>query len=521
MHQRISRRTDKRATATLSTLAAALLTCAVPSAHAGSTIDLGADTTLDYTFTLSYGLGMRTRAPSGNLLTPANINGDDGDRNFAKNKLIENQVSLLGEVNLKHDDWGVFVRADTFYDQAYRRPNYNDAPGTVNQSGQYNNFTSDARYWSGGHTTLLAAYAYNTFRIGATSLNVKVGDQVVAWGESLFFANIAGAQGPADATKSYMAGAEVKDILLPVPQISTQWQITPNFSVLGYYQFAFQQNKLTAPGTYWSYSDVTGPGAQFIIGPGGTLIPRGPDEKPSASNQWGIGARFRVLGDTELGLYYLHYNDMNPSVVTTYFPTLQYQQTYFSNIKLTGASFSTQVGPVNVAGEVSYRQGAAVLVNTPTGPQSTRANVLQTNLSGIYSIGPSFLANSQSLIGELTYVHAGSISELDGSTTLANSRNALAMEIAWTLSYKNVFNGWDLDVPLTYTHDLTGTSPLAGALGSLTGQGDHRVTAGVTFTRLSNLQLSLVYAKFLGSPNPVTRPLADRDYVLATATYHF
>ena len=95
------------------------------------------------------------------------------------------------------------------------------------------------------------------------------------------------------------------------------------------------------------------------------------------------------------------------------------------------------------------------------------------------------------------------------------------MEIAWTLSYKNVFNGWDLDVPLTYTHDLTGTSPLAGALGSLTGQGDHRVTAGVTFTRLSNLQLSLVYAKFLGSPNPVTRPLADRDYVLATATYHF
>ncbi|WP_423381195.1 DUF1302 domain-containing protein [Burkholderia sp. LMG 32019] len=225
MHQRISRRTDKRATATLSTLAAALLTCAVPSAHAGSTIELGADTTLDYTFTLSYGLGMRTRAPSGNLLTPANINGDDGDRNFAKNKLIENQVSLLGEVNLKHDDWGVFVRADTFYDQAYHRPNYNDAPGTVNQSGQYNNFTSDARYWSGGHTTLLAAYAYNTFHIGSTSLNVKVGDQVVAWGESLFFPNIAGAQGPSDATKSYMAGAEVKDILLPVPQISTQGRV--------------------------------------------------------------------------------------------------------------------------------------------------------------------------------------------------------------------------------------------------------------------------------------------------------
>ena len=116
---------------------------------------------------------------------------------------------------------------------------------------------------------------------------MKVGDQVVAWGESLFFPNIAGAQGPSDATKSYMAGAEVKDILLPVPQISTQWQITPNFSLLGYYQFSYQQNRLTAPGTYWSYSDVTYPGAQFIIGPGGMIIPRGPDDKPSARNQWG------------------------------------------------------------------------------------------------------------------------------------------------------------------------------------------------------------------------------------------
>src|SRR5260370_42375420 len=89
--------------AVLAAASAATLTTFATPAYAGDTINLGADTTLDYTFTLGYGLGMRTRAPSGNLLTPGNINGDDGDRNFAKNKLIENQVSLLGEVNLKHD----------------------------------------------------------------------------------------------------------------------------------------------------------------------------------------------------------------------------------------------------------------------------------------------------------------------------------------------------------------------------------------------------------------------------------
>ncbi|QIE26834.1 hypothetical protein SBC1_38900 (plasmid) [Caballeronia sp. SBC1] len=506
--------------AVLAVTAVGAATLASP-ACAGDTINLGVDTTLDYTFTLGYGLGMRTRAPSGNLLTPENINGDDGDRNFAKNKLIENQVSLLGEVNLKHDDWGVFVRADTFYDQAYQHSNYNNAPGTVNHGGTYNDFTEQAQYWSGGHTQLLAAYAYNTFRFGGTSLNVKVGDQVVAWGESVFFPNIAGAQGPADATKSFVAGAEVKDILLPVPQISTQWQIAPNFSLLGYYQFAFEPNDLTAPGSYMSYTDVVGPGAEYIIGPGGIHIPQGNDIRPGNSGQWGLGARWRVFGDTEVGAYYLHYNDMNPNVVTTYFPTLQYQEKYFDNIKLTGLSFSTDLNGVNVAGETSYRQGAAVLVNTPAGPTATRGDVWQSNLSAIYSLGPTFLAASQTLVGEISYVHAGNITPEMGSAQLTNTRNSAAFEVAWTLSYKNVFNGWDLDVPLTYADDFTGKSALAGGLGSMTGVGDHRVTVGVNFTRLSNLKLALVYAKFLGTPDPTNRPLADRDYVLATATYSF
>ncbi|WP_153099549.1 DUF1302 domain-containing protein [Paraburkholderia hayleyella] len=490
-------------------------------AYAGDTINLGTDTTLDYTFTLGYSLGMRTRAPSGNLLTPANANGDDGERNFGRNKPIENQVSLLGEVNLKHDDWGVFVRANVFYNQAYHRPNNNDSPFTVNHNGAYNQFTSDARWFAGGYPQLLAAYAYNTFHLGSTSLNVKAGDQVLAWGESVFFPNIAGAQGPTNAARSYVAGAEVKDILLPVPQISTQWQITPSFSLLAYYQFAFIANRLVPPGGYWNYSDIVGPGAQFIIGPGGIRIPRGNDIRPGNNQQWGVGARWRVFGDTEIGAYYLHYNDMNPSVVMTYSPALQYQQKYFDHIKLTGLSFSSQVGPASVAGETSYRQGAAVLVNTPLGAAPTRGDVWQSNLSAIYSIGPTFLAGSQTIVAEASYVHVGNVKPLNGSSQLYNSRNAAAAEIAWTLSYKNVFSGWDLDVPLTYAHAFTGTSSLTGALGSLTGSGDHRVTAGATFTRLRNLTLSLVYAKFLGTPNPVTRPLADRDYILGTATYRF
>jgi len=50
--------------------------------------------------TLGYGVGIRTRSPSGTLLAPENINFDDGDRSFKKGGLIENQINLLAEADL-------------------------------------------------------------------------------------------------------------------------------------------------------------------------------------------------------------------------------------------------------------------------------------------------------------------------------------------------------------------------------------------------------------------------------------
>ncbi|WP_249744919.1 DUF1302 domain-containing protein [Burkholderia pyrrocinia] len=488
---------------------------------AGNTVQLGADTTLDYTVTASYGAALRTQNPSGNLLKPANINGDDGDRNFSKGSLTANRFSLLGEADLRHGAFGVFIRGNAFYDFAYHGTNDNNAPNTVNHSGPFNHFTSGAQYYNGQRAQLLDAYGYGTFNLGGTRLTVKAGNQVVAWGESLYFPNIAGAQGPVDATQSFVPGTEVKDILLPVPQVSTQWQITPNISLLAYYQFKFEPNQLNAAGSYFSFTDVVGPGAQFIIGPGGRHIPLGPDIRPSNSRQWGVGGRFRVGGDTEIGLYRLRYDDKNPNVVTTLFPSLMYQQKYFGGIDLTGASFSTQMYGANVAGEISYRQGAPVLVSVAGAAQTTRGNAIQGNLSAIYSIGPTFLAASQALSAEVSWVHVTNVTPLSGSTTLANTRDAAAYQIGWTLNYLNVFDGWDMAVPLNYANDFTGKSALGGALGSLTGVGDQRVSVGVTLTRLSNLQFGLTYAMFLGHANTVNRPLADRSYVAFNAKYSF
>ncbi len=501
-------------------VAAALAALLAPGAWAAETIDFGHDTTLDYSFTASYGAAVRTGTPSNTLLSPANINGDDGNRNFKRGDMTANRVSLFGEAHVKHDAFGALVRGSVFYDWAYSGTNSNNAPGTVNHSGPFNEFTGSARDYHESRAQLLDAYVYGAVPIENTQLRFKLGNQVVAWGESLFFANIAGAQGPADATKAFVPGAEVKDILLPVPQASVQLEVTPSFSLMGYYQFTYKPNQLSAPGSYFSTSDLVGPGAEFLIGPG-FRIPRGSDIRPSDWGQWGIGTRFRAFEGTEFGLYQLRYHDKTPSVVTSLFPLREYQQKFFDGINLTGASFSTQVLGANVAGEVSYKDGVPMLVNAAGSSAASRGKALQGQVSAVYSVGPTFLANAQSLVGEIAYLHVLSVSPVTGFSQLTNSRNSAAFQLGWSLTYYNVFDGWDLTVPFTYAQQFSGKSAVAGAFGTLMGYGDKRASMGLTFKYMNNLELNLTYAAFIGAASIANRPLADRDYVAFNAKYSF
>src|SRR3546814_5312556 len=63
------------------------------------------------------------------------INSDDGDRNFKKGALIHNRLSVIGELQLHHKDYGAVLSGSAFYDDVYHHQNDNDAPDTVNKLG--------------------------------------------------------------------------------------------------------------------------------------------------------------------------------------------------------------------------------------------------------------------------------------------------------------------------------------------------------------------------------------------------
>ncbi|HZR36455.1 MAG TPA: DUF1302 family protein [Nevskia sp.] len=584
--------------------------------HAGS-MDLGA-VHADYKLTVNYGVAIRMQKPDNSLINgpiddfqinlggvangtgfthtglPTTVNADDADRNFKQYSLINNRVSGLLETQFSHDNYGVVLSGDGFYDQVYHHPNDADSPGTINKDAPYSRWSEGARYYDGQRVRLLDAYAYATWPLGeGLSLDVRAGQQLVAWGESLFFSGMAISQSAADATKAFTPGVEVKEILLPGKQVSASLAIGNAWTLMGYYKLGFKRTEIFPVGDYFSSTDTVGPGGAFaygavnplalktcpgLFGPGtdpctiglglggpvlnapdDILIPRGADRKPSDFGQYGVGLKVQVTPGTSVGFHYLRYTDPNPSVdFTSGYPQIatvlgqpvttlvlgeptanSYFQTWYDGIHLYSGTFSTVVGPFNVAGEINYRQGLSIPVQSlqlgTVDPEFTRGELGQALASAIYAANPHLWFDNVSLVGEVGYVHAyhvdpvktrPGIIAVGNGDSLFYDRNSWAFQTLAIPGRSNVFNGWDLSTPVSLGMIVKGNPSMLGAFGAFGGAGDLRLSLGASLQYLQNLQFSLSYSFFFGNPEQYVgqsfikqNPFVDRDYLAFSVKY--
>ena len=522
---------------------------------AGETIEFDNGATLDWSVTTSYGIGMRLGAPSDRLM---GINADDPNRNFDQHSLTTNRVGALGEMILRKDNYGAVVRASTFYDDVYHRDNDNDSAATVNKYGSNDTFTSDTRKFSGGRTRLLDAYVFGGWRFeNDTMLDVKAGRHIESWGESLYYPGVNGVQNPSDAVKAAQPGVEVKEVLLPVGQFSASYRINPHVTLGAYVQYEWKGTELPPVGSYLSTSDVIGPGREFLYGVGGAKVPYLGTDEPRDSGQWGAQIRLRPLDGLEVALFHVRYHDKNPATALIGWDPLPvgggqsaytmngYRVKYFEDIKLTGISATTKLGDTQVGAEWSYRDGAPVMVNTGLGPVPAKGRGQQFQISAMHILGARPWASQTTLTGEIITVradHADATSAapnlldvnlipgLVGAVQPSNdytyktgsawrTRSSSAYTVGASFSYPGVFQGWDLEVPLTYSDVFSGAAPMSGSISGVAG--DRRLSAGTTFKYLSNLEVSLKYIAYLGEPDPIKRPLADRDYATFSMKYTF
>ena len=331
------------------------------------------------------------------LMTPAqqlaapgrfSVNTDGGNLHYDKGDLISNAFKITSEVSLQWNDWGAFVRGTYFYD--------------FENSGR-DDLTDQAIEKVGHNGKLLDAFLYRNFSIADKPASIRLGRQVVSWGESTFIQGGINVINPVDVSALRVAGAELKEAFLPIDSLWASFALTDNLSVEGIYMFEFEQIEPDPTGAYFSTNDFAVAGGEYVMLGFGTAadpvdnpenfypvcyggqatdlnygaqgnavavasgclaaVPRAADKYPNGKGQWGIAMRYysEALNQTEFGFYYLNYDSRLPlywgRAITAADPRSgAYFVEYPEGIDLWGVSFNTTLpGGWAWQGEVSYR----------------------------------------------------------------------------------------------------------------------------------------------------------------------
>lgn len=344
--------------------------------------------TTNSTFTLGSSWALRNADPGQLTVADArsigkrgegvNYSADDGKLNFDKGDTISQIFKGLTEFDLNDGQQGAFVRFKYWYDHAYETGN-----------GDFTRFDDsgwqDLAKFQGFE--VLDLYGWKNFEVNDRQLNVKLGKQVLSWGEALFLQNGINAINPLDASAFNRPGVELKEGQLPVEMLSFSYDLADTLSLEGFYQYNFRPSVLDGCGTFFSVSDNTQEGCRnnkIIVNPAGNLTTdqairarayetRGATDWPSDGGQYGLALRktLESLNDAELGIYYANYHSRTPlangTVRTTLgpgtLPSGTYNTVYPENIRLFGISLNGVVGTTAVFSELSYRPNQPLSFN--------------------------------------------------------------------------------------------------------------------------------------------------------------
>ena len=358
--------------------------------------------------TVSYGIGWRlderdrgqimpgNGAAIGETTRGASYNYDDGTLNYDQGDIYTNVFKWSGDLEMSYRNYGAFFRARAYYDHAI-----------MDQDTEFKQLNDETKDAAGFGAELLDAFVWADYDINYVPVSVRLGRQVLSWGESTFIQGGINSVNPVDASAFRKPGAELKEGLLPVNMLYTSIGLTGEITLEAFYQLEWDHTRSDPCGTFFSTVDFVADGCGPVI-LGGTaderdilalrdlevetgvplssrvapVTERIEDEEPSDSGQYGVALRWysEALGDTEFGFYYMNIHSRLPYIngvitnqdrlgVLTGTPNMEvnddasyntyrplYQIAYPEDIKVAGISFarSTASG-ASISGEISYK----------------------------------------------------------------------------------------------------------------------------------------------------------------------
>ncbi len=506
--------------------------------------------------TISLGFGVRAQDPSCNLVvagasgkgapsgctTIAGV-GDQGNINYKQGDAFTTYLKGTHELLLKFpDDWKFMGRVSWLRD--FAATNTTGFVSAATGPNGYSESLSDAaekdlRF----KARLLDFWVSKEFSIGEERARVRVGNQVISWGESLFLPGGVNQTNSMDIMRLSQPGTQLKEVFLPAPIVSFATGLGNGFNLEAYYQATWDDSYFPPTGSYWSMVNGLGKGDNAY----GL-----PKRKAKDQGQYGAALRWQPSGtQLNLGFYAMAYHDKVPQLSFENGAEWRFAE----DRKMFGISANMPVGDWAIGTELSYRPKDAVSLNPNQdgcalngGRCWVDEKKFQWHLTGILSMTPGDYGGILKMLGgasTATLMVEGVAQYYPGLKKTYNGEPIAAGVWGWGQEYDlgkpaeavgdklsagynldfswvydgNLIPGWQVIPEIYFFHAVTGRSPNSTGLFM---EGAKSANFIVTFMQNpANWQFGVNYAKFWGGSRVFDQPYADRDFFGAYVSRNF
>ncbi len=280
-------------------------------------------------------------------------NDDQSKQAFKTGGTTANQFKGTTDLRATWGEFTAFTRLLYFYDweimnqsrELNKSTHYESRGLTKSAYGAAKRveFSKEAEEEIGQDVRTLDLYvSWETF-IGDHPLTLRVGDQVINWGQSTFLPGI-GLTNPVDLNRLFAPGFELRELFKPVGMFFASFGVTENIALEAYYQYDWEPVVLPPGGSFFAINDYTGAGpdsrglglvcldgsptdlsfeddvaldgTEDSPGLGGLCVNSAPTQTPDNGDEFGIrlGITLPWLNYTQLDFYAIRYHNRLPHV---------------------------------------------------------------------------------------------------------------------------------------------------------------------------------------------------------------
>ena len=512
--------------------------------------------------TLSMGVGVRANSPSCSLLTdgavddkggavagclaPTSLLGDQGNLNYGRGDLFTGYLKGSHELLLKMpSDFTFLGRVNWVRD--FAATSTTGFASAVPPPPAADGLSDDARDDLRFKARLLDFWVSKSFSLGDQQARVRVGNQVISWGESLFLPGGINSTNAMDIMRLSQPGTQLKEVFLPAPMISLASGLGQRPECRGLCADELERQLLPAH-------------RQLLVG--GQRARQGPCRlrpgRGRAAQRRPVGRRdcatSRRAPSSTSALYAMNFHDKTPNFSVNINNTGAVGWTYAEDRHLLGVSANFPLGDWAIGTELSYRPKDAVALNAmTTGCSSQNGNCwvdekrLQFALTGLLSLTPStgggilkmLGADTATVLSELVVISYPDLKKDYGGDLItaggwgwgqetdplaapaakgSKTSAGINFDVSWVYD-GTLIPGWQVIPEIYYFQAISGYTP---NLSGLFMKGAKSVNLTVSFIRNpATWQFALNYAKFWGGGSALDQPLGDRAFFGAVLSRNF